>query len=267
MAEQFGFEHRFRQRRTIDLDERALGARRQFVDRLGDQLLAGAGFPAQQHGGIGFGDDHDLVEQGAECRAVADDALDEHLLALPHRLEFRQFLLQAVALGHQAVAIARDDPVELNGLADQIGDHREEADIGIQPEYRPAVPDPVDGHGPDDLGSDPDRNADERHPDVIRRPERDRIGRKQRMGRDILDDQGHRGRHDLPDRRFRQARAVAFVGVPSFQPMPTVMSGTSSSARSEMTPCRICRNDESTLSTLESVVSSRFGALRILEIS
>ena len=30
---------------------------------------------------------------------------------------------------------------------------------------------------------------------------------------------------------------------------------------------RICRNDESTLRTFESVVSSRFGALRILEIS
>ena len=44
------------------------------------------------------------------------------------------------------------------------------------------------------------------------RAERGRIGREQRMGGDVFHDQRDRGRHDLPDRRFRQARAVALVG-------------------------------------------------------
>ena len=117
-----------------------------------------------------------------------------------------------MTLGHQPVAITRNDAVELYGLADQIGDHGQKAHVGIEPKHRPAVPDPVDGHRPDHLGADADRNSDERYPDVLRRAERDRIGLEQGMGGDVFDDQWNRGRNDLPDRRFRQAGAIPLVG-------------------------------------------------------
>ena len=61
VAEQLGFEHAFRQRGAIELDERLVLARREIVHGAGEQLLAGAAFPAQQHGRIRFGDDFDLL--------------------------------------------------------------------------------------------------------------------------------------------------------------------------------------------------------------
>src|SRR6266568_6589429 len=168
MAEQLGLKDRFRQRCTVDLDERALGARRQLVNGLGDQLLAGAGFTAQQYGRIGFGDDRDLVEQRAQRRAIPNDALDKNLFSLPRWLELGQFLLQTVALGHQTVAVARDDAVELNGLANQIGNHGEETHVAIEPKHRLTVPDPIDGQRSDHLGSNADGHSDERYPRVLR---------------------------------------------------------------------------------------------------
>src|SRR3974390_960463 len=107
MAEQLRFEHRFGQRRTVDLDEWPLGAWRELVNGLRDQLFAGPGFAAQEHRRIRLGDNCDLVEQRPDHRAVADNALDTRPLALPRRFELRQLLLQTMALGHQALAVAR----------------------------------------------------------------------------------------------------------------------------------------------------------------
>jgi hypothetical protein len=52
VAEQFGFEERFRNGRAIDADQRLPGAGRMGVQIARENLLAGAGFARDQHGGI-----------------------------------------------------------------------------------------------------------------------------------------------------------------------------------------------------------------------
>ncbi|MNZ62863.1 hypothetical protein D3C78_809970 [compost metagenome] len=49
MAEQLRFQQMGGNRRTVDLDERAVAARAVVMQRAGDQLLAGAGFAIDQH--------------------------------------------------------------------------------------------------------------------------------------------------------------------------------------------------------------------------
>ncbi|MDI7269487.1 MAG: hypothetical protein QME96_15980, partial [Myxococcota bacterium] len=52
VAEEPGFEQRILQGRAVLRDERAGAARRQIVDRTGDEVLAGAVLPGDQHRGI-----------------------------------------------------------------------------------------------------------------------------------------------------------------------------------------------------------------------
>ena len=49
VAEQFGLEKLLRDRRTVDLDERAMAAPRGGVDGAGDEILADAALPTEQH--------------------------------------------------------------------------------------------------------------------------------------------------------------------------------------------------------------------------
>ena len=55
VAEELGLEERLRQRRAVDGHERALRAGARVVDRAGHQLLARAGLPLDEHGGLGRG--------------------------------------------------------------------------------------------------------------------------------------------------------------------------------------------------------------------
>ena len=127
------------------------------MDGAGEQLLAGAGFAAQEHRGMGLGHHRDLVQQRADLLAVADDAADPRR----RRLEIGQLLLQPMALGDQPLAITRHHAMELDRLADEIGDHGKEAHVGIEPKHRLAVPDPIDGQRSHHLRLGADRNADE----------------------------------------------------------------------------------------------------------
>ena len=56
VAEQLRFEQVLLQRGAVHLDEVARGAVRVVVDGAGDQLLAGAGFAADEHGRVALGD-------------------------------------------------------------------------------------------------------------------------------------------------------------------------------------------------------------------
>ncbi len=56
MAEQHRFQHGFGERRAIDRDERAVGARALGMDGAGQHFLAGAGRAVDQHGDVGGGD-------------------------------------------------------------------------------------------------------------------------------------------------------------------------------------------------------------------
>jgi hypothetical protein len=53
VAEQLALEQLVGQRAAVDGDKRVIAARAVMVDRLGDQLLAGAALAAQQHGACG----------------------------------------------------------------------------------------------------------------------------------------------------------------------------------------------------------------------
>ena len=77
VAEQLRFDQILRQRRAADLDERLLGARRVVVDRVRDQLLAGAGFAAQQHGRVGRRDLGDLLVDLAASRRLVPTMLEK----------------------------------------------------------------------------------------------------------------------------------------------------------------------------------------------
>jgi hypothetical protein len=56
VAEQLALQQALRQGRAVDLDERAAGARAGGVDRLGQELLAGAALAPDQHGRAAGGD-------------------------------------------------------------------------------------------------------------------------------------------------------------------------------------------------------------------
>ena len=55
MAEQLALQQVLGERAAVDADERAVAARAELVDRLGDQFLAGAGLAQEQHRGVGLG--------------------------------------------------------------------------------------------------------------------------------------------------------------------------------------------------------------------
>ena len=57
----------------LSLTKVRLAARAQVVQGAGDQLLAGAGLAADEHGGVGGGDGLDLLEDPAQGGALADD--------------------------------------------------------------------------------------------------------------------------------------------------------------------------------------------------
>ncbi len=75
VAEQFAFQQVRRNRAAVDGHERAIAARRMFVDGARHHFLAGAGFAQHQHGGIERGDLVDQPAQAHHRRAVAGRAV------------------------------------------------------------------------------------------------------------------------------------------------------------------------------------------------
>src|SRR4029434_1638495 len=123
VTEELAFEQAGRNRRAVHLDQRALAAITEIVDRMGDQFFTGAGFALNQDRRIGRGDDFDLLERAGERRTLADD-LREIELAL--NLFFQvdlfagQFVLQRFDLVEGQRVFNRDG--DLTGdLAEQFG--------------------------------------------------------------------------------------------------------------------------------------------------
>ncbi len=134
MAEQFGFERGFRQRRAIEPDERTVLARRKIMGGACEELLAGAGFASQQQGRMCSRHDIDLAEDGADRLAGPDDA-DQRMFLIPGGRTRRVFL-EAPLLLHQPFAVARDHVVKMQGLADHRGDHREVSRVLLDHAHR-----------------------------------------------------------------------------------------------------------------------------------
>jgi len=80
------------------------------VDRVGDQLLAGAGLAAQEHGRAGGRDLLDLLQHLAQRRRVADDLAEVELavhLARQVAGVLSQLLLEPAVLAPQVEALER----------------------------------------------------------------------------------------------------------------------------------------------------------------
>ena len=108
VAEQFGLEQVFLQGRAVHLDEVARRAQRVAMDRAGDQLLAGAGLAAHQHGRIALGDLAHDAEDVLQRGAAADDPLEVVGLLL--------FVTEVVELVAKALQLQRLVDLDLHLL-------------------------------------------------------------------------------------------------------------------------------------------------------
>ena len=97
VAEQGALEQFAGHRPGVHGDERPVAALRVVVDRLGDQLLAGAALAADQDVALGRRGPADQVEHLADRPALADDAVEP--------LALSQLLLEVAVLGGQATAL------------------------------------------------------------------------------------------------------------------------------------------------------------------
>ena len=73
VPEQHALDQRFRQRRAVDRNERSVASVALGMDRPGDQLLAGAALPLDQHRGARGGDRVERLERSFEGCALPDD--------------------------------------------------------------------------------------------------------------------------------------------------------------------------------------------------
>ena len=74
IAEEFGVDQVFGQRRAVERDQRPGGAAAALVQQLCNDILARARGPGDQHRGRGIGDGFNLGPDGLDRRAVADEA-------------------------------------------------------------------------------------------------------------------------------------------------------------------------------------------------
>ena len=81
VAEELRLDQVLRNRRAVDLDERALGAQAAQVQRVGDQFLAGAVLALDQDVGVARRHRFDELEELAHLLALADDVREGILAA------------------------------------------------------------------------------------------------------------------------------------------------------------------------------------------
>ena len=122
-AEQLGLDQGFRDRRDVDRDEGAIGPRRQVVDALRQQLLAGAGLAADQHRGIQLRGATGLALHFAGRRAGTNEAGD----GVARTTRLGQLVLGGEQLGLQ-VGVLGHQRLEMAGAVEQ--DETEGADQG-----------------------------------------------------------------------------------------------------------------------------------------
>ena len=165
-----------------------------------EQLLAGAGLAAQQHGRVGAGRDIDLAEHGADRWASPDDA-DQRMFAV-HDRSARRLFFQAPLFVHHSFTVARDHVVKMQSLANHRRDHGQKARVGIGRRAMAAVGRTVDGEKPYGLAPIEDGRGDQGL-GLARAARIDRPAEKIGIGLDIVDDQGrlagfHRAARFLP---------------------------------------------------------------------
>ena len=132
-------QHAFRQGGAVQLDERLVLARRCIVQGLSEQLLAGAGLATQQHGGVAARDQLKLSHNRLQHRTFTDDAGQP--ASARGRGKLLQLLFHPALIFQDALPVADHQPVQPDGLADQVRDHLQEPDILIGPHIGDVDPD------------------------------------------------------------------------------------------------------------------------------
>src|SRR5207249_7643936 len=98
VAEELALEQRLRDGGAVERDQRAVGARAPVVDRLGDQLLAGAALTGDEDRGAELRDGFDRLEDLLHLRRAADDVADVVAVA-DLAAELLELALQVGVLG------------------------------------------------------------------------------------------------------------------------------------------------------------------------
>jgi hypothetical protein len=80
VAKKFTFQEIQRNGSAIQSHERASATRADVVNRVCDQLLSGAGFSLDQHGGTGGRDSFDLFEHRFQSRTIPYNLLESALI-------------------------------------------------------------------------------------------------------------------------------------------------------------------------------------------
>ena len=149
MTEELAFEQGLGDRGAVDRDKRAAGTRAQPVDRVGEQLLAGAALAEQQNRDIGRRQLFDVAQHPQHFRAGGDDAVDrragrsldqpavlgfelEHLLGAaddhPQHVDVDRLLVKVV--GAERDRAQRVLAGLVAGRDDDLGRRRQLADFG-----------------------------------------------------------------------------------------------------------------------------------------
>ena len=145
VPEELALDQLAAERRAVDLHHRLRAPRAPVVERVRDQLLAGAALAADEHRHVGVGDPVDGLEQPAHRRAGADDALEAvgavHLLEEPAVVAAQQHAFHHAADDHpELVVVERLRDVvrgaELHrlhrGLLRAVGGDHDHGEVGIE---------------------------------------------------------------------------------------------------------------------------------------
>ena len=169
------------------------------MDGVGDQLLAGAGLAADQDRGGPLGDLADLLEDQAHGLGAPDDAVEA--------VDAFDLAAELVALLAQRGLLGLDPAGEADRLADEVGDHGEEAGARVEQ----AVGDGrLGGEHPERCAfTAPDGHADEGQ---FRMVAVEAVEKPRFIG-EAGDDPGLVALEDAPDHTLAGAVADALAGV------------------------------------------------------
>ena len=123
VAEQLGFDQALGQRGATDFDERLVRAQRVVVNRVGDELLAGARLAANEHGRVGPGHLCDLFVDLPHGAARAHDVREV--------VAFAQLLPKMRIFLDKLLPFRLNQPLDFQRLRDHRGHDPKKLDITI----------------------------------------------------------------------------------------------------------------------------------------